>query len=83
MLADLPVDLIKLDRNFLKSGLSDKRRVEVVRFVIQLARSLNVKVIAEGVETKEQQDVLTSMDCHYAQGYYYCRPQPAELFLTE
>ncbi len=81
MLADLPVDLIKLDRNFLKSGLSDKRRVEVVRFVIQLARSLNMKVIAEGVETKDQEEVLTSMDCHYAQGYYYCRPQPAEGFL--
>ncbi len=83
MLADLPVDLIKLDRNFLKSGLSDKRRVEVVRFVIQLARSLDMKVIAEGVETKDQEEVLTSMDCHYAQGYYYCRPQPAEVFLTE
>ncbi len=79
-LADLPVDVLKLDRGFIKEGLTDKRRLEVLRCVIQLARGLDLRIIAEGVENLEQQNALTSMDCHYAQGYFYYKPQPAEEF---
>lgn len=81
MVAQMPVNLLKLDRQFLVSGLSDKRHVEVIRFIINLAKTLDIGIIAEGVENQEQADFLLSMGCRYAQGFYYCRPQPAEFFL--
>ena len=81
MLAEMPVDLLKLDRSFLVSALRDKRRVEVIRCIIGLARALAIDVIAEGVESQEQADLLLSVGCTHAQGYFYCRPQPAAFFM--
>lgn len=82
MLADMPVDCLKLDRRFLTSALSSARHCQIIRFIIQLAQALDLHIIAEGVETLEQAKLLVSMDCHYAQGYYYGRPEPAERFLA-
>ena len=81
MVAQMPVNLLKLDRQFLVSGLSDKRHVEVIRFIINLAKTLDIGIIAEGVENQVHADFLLSMGCRFAQGFYYCRPQPAEFFL--
>lgn len=81
MVAQMPVNLLKLDRQFLVSGLSDKRHVEVIRFIINLAKTLDIGIIAEGVENQEHADFLLSMGCRFAQGFYYCKPQPAEFFL--
>ena len=80
MLADMQVDVLKLDRSFLRTGLVDRRRVEVVRAVVQLAHALDMDVIAEGVEHGQQRDALLELGCNYAQGYLYYRPQPWQTF---
>lgn len=82
MLADIPVDYLKLDRSFLLAGLNNNRHVEVMRCIINLAKTLNIEVIAEGIETQEQADFLCSLGCRYAQGYLYSKPSPADTFLN-
>lgn len=81
MISEMPVDYLKLDRAFLTSGLSDKRHTEIIRFIINLASALDMAVIAEGVETREQADLLLSLGCKNAQGYYYGKPLPSDEFL--
>lgn len=81
MLAEMPFDILKLDRNFLVKALSNPRYVEVIRFIVQMGHSLQMEIIAEGVETQQQADLLLALGCRYAQGYYYCKPKPAEFFL--
>lgn len=76
MLADMPIDYIKLDRQFLVSGLHDTRHVEVIRAIINLAKTLDIDVLAEGIETKEQEEILYELGCRYAQGYFYGKPAP-------
>lgn len=78
MVADLPVDVLKLDRSFL-SGFPDcPRHVETVRCMVRLAKALGLTLIIEGVETAAQAEKLCALGCQYAQGYYYSRPRPAE-----
>lgn len=81
MLAEMPFDILKLDRHFLMKALSNERYVEVMRFIIQMGHSLQMEIIAEGVENEEHASLLLSLGCRYAQGYYYCKPQPAKFFL--
>ena len=81
MLTELPVDIIKLDRQFLLSTLRHPRHAEVIRCIIRLAGTLDIGIIAEGVETPEQAQLLADLGCRYAQGYFYGRPAPAEQFL--
>lgn len=81
MAAQLPVDILKLDRSFLLTAEKDARQVSVIRFILELARALELDVIAEGVETQEQAELLLSLGCRRAQGYLYSRPRPAADFL--
>lgn len=81
MAADMPVDVLKLDRSFLTNDLNDTRHAAIIQFIINLAKVLHMKIIAEGVETQEQAELLKSFDCHYAQGYLYSKPIPVDLFL--
>lgn len=80
MLAEMPVNVLKLDRQFLVAGLDDKRHIEVIRCIINLAEVLDINIIAEGVETQEQVDLLLSMGCCCAQGFFYAKPEPAGYF---
>ncbi len=80
MLAAMPVNVLKLDRKFIVAGLDDKRHIEVIRCIINLAEVLDIAVIAEGVETQEQADLLLSMGCIYAQGFFYAKPEPCDYF---
>lgn len=82
MLADIQADVLKLDRSFLKSGLLDANRVEVIKAVVQLARALKMGVLAEGVETEDQRDALVALGCYVAQGYLYYRPAPWQEFVA-
>ncbi len=80
MLSELPIDVMKLDLNFLKQGEDTGRRQKVMQLMVHLAKELQLQVIAEGVETQEQALLLKTMGCRYAQGYLYGRPMPEEEF---
>lgn len=79
VLKELPMDEIKLDRFFLERGLSDERDLKILSSVIDIARSLGMKVTQEGVETVDQFELLVKLGCHVIQGYYYAKP----LYITD
>lgn len=73
-----PIHTLKIDRNFVK-GLPDKRDdVAIIDAILVLARSFGIKVVAEGVETIDQQQYLANHQCHQMQGFLFARPMPAE-----
>lgn len=75
-LAGLTVDLLKIDRSFVAGLGSSEESFTLVRTIRQLASSLGLVTVAEGVETVEQADILRGMGCEYAQGYLFGRPMP-------
>lgn len=77
VLKDIPVDSIKIDKSFL-DGEDSERIQSVIAKMIELAKSLNMKVVSEGVETEEQIAFLKEMECDIAQGYFYARPMKVE-----
>jgi EAL domain-containing protein (putative c-di-GMP-specific phosphodiesterase class I) len=80
MLSSLPINILKLDMDLVRSGNLDDRKSVVLGFVISLARELGIPVIAEGVETREQAETPCRMGCDFARGYYYSRPLPRDAF---
>lgn len=82
-LADLPADFLKVDRSFVVAMGSSRRTQVLVRTMLQMAQSLGLTAIAEGVETLEQADLLRGMGCPRAQGYLFGRPMALpDLLLT-
>jgi len=77
-LTRMPVDILKVDRSFVGHMLDSERVASVVRATISLAHALDMRVVAEGVETVEQQHALRDLGCELAQGYLYARPLTAE-----
>jgi len=75
-LQKFPVDDIKIDRSFISHMLSDFDSAQIVQASIGLAKLLELEVIAEGVESKEEANQLIDMQCDYAQGYYFAKPLP-------
>ncbi|HEX8284944.1 MAG TPA: EAL domain-containing protein [Pyrinomonadaceae bacterium] len=69
-----PIDTLKIDRSFVTQMTDNAENAEIVRTIVTLARSLDMNVIAEGVETKEQLRRLGSLGCDYGQGYLFSRP---------
>ena len=78
MLKDINVDVLKIDMRFLDRD--DRRSKDIMESVIRMARWLDLPVIAEGVETREQVNFLLDVGCSYTQGYYYARPMEAAAF---
>lgn len=74
-------DIIKLDMGFIRRIGHNTKTEAIIRHTIGLAHTLGAKVVAEGVETKEQLDFLQSVDCDMIQGYYFYKPMPEEEFL--
>ncbi|MDK9701778.1 MAG: PAS domain S-box protein [Sulfuritalea sp.] len=74
------VDKLKIDQSFVRDIVSDQDDAAIVRAVIQMARSLNLKVLAEGVESEAVAEQLRAMDCDLVQGYHFGRPMPAAEF---
>jgi diguanylate cyclase (GGDEF)-like protein/PAS domain S-box-containing protein len=74
-----PLDEIKIDRAFIRDVISDPDDAEIALTIIKLAHSLNLRVVAEGVETEAQLSFLRSHGCDEIQGYYFARPQNLEL----
>lgn len=75
-----PIDRLKIDRSFIKDIPDDEEDIAITKAIIALAKSLNIEVIAEGVETQAQKDFLVENGCRYIQGYLYSKPVPLEEF---
>lgn len=83
MLKDIEVDVLKLDMKFLDmSSYSMLKGSSILESIIQMGKWLGLRLIAEGVETKEQLNQLLNLDCEYMQGYYFYRPMPQANFET-
>lgn len=76
-LKSLPLDKIKIDKSFVQDLLEDEDDATIVRAIIQLGKSLGMQVIAEGVETAEQEAYIIAQGCNEGQGYLYSKPLPA------
>jgi EAL domain-containing protein (putative c-di-GMP-specific phosphodiesterase class I) len=70
----LSIDTIKIDKSFIDELPNNKHDAEVSKAIILLSQTLGYKVIAEGIETKEQEEVLCSYGCDMGQGYYFSKP---------
>ncbi len=81
-LKSLPLDKIKIDKSFVQDLIDDDDDATIVRAIIQLGKSLGMQVIAEGVETLEQEAYIISEGCHEGQGYFYSKPLPARELLS-
>ncbi|MFR4599717.1 MAG: EAL domain-containing protein, partial [Coprobacillus cateniformis] len=80
LLKDLPINVIKLDRFFLKDNYNVVRSYEIIKSVINMAKSIDIYTVAEGVETKEQQQFLQTIGCDMIQGYIFSKPLPIDEF---
>ena len=69
-----PIDVLKIDKSFVRDMLVDKCDSAIIDAIIKLAEALELKLVAEGVETKEQSDALLKKGCQVMQGYLYCHP---------
>jgi len=77
-LKELPIDYIKIDQFFINNIDKNSTNRDIVLSIIKLSHALDIKVVAEGVETKEQLDFLKENNCDFAQGYYFTRPDKKE-----
>ena len=77
-LADLPIDILKIDKRFIDNITRTDEGLGFVTAIMQLAQTLNLETVAEGVEHPEQRDALAALGCTYIQGYLFSRPLPAD-----
>jgi len=75
-LKKFPIDVLKIDQSFVKDMLEDPKNAKIVRAIIEMGHSLDQKIVAEGVETKEQLSYLEKNHCDIIQGYYFSKPLP-------
>ncbi len=80
MVSVMPIDVLKLDMAFAKSVDQNAKNYRMVEIMMDIARFMNVSVIAEGVETEEQYRLMKQAGCDYLQGYYFSKPVPPEEF---
>ncbi|MET1254190.1 EAL domain-containing protein [Aliikangiella maris] len=71
---DFTFDVLKIDQSFVKNTLENKKDQAIIFAIIQMAKGLDLKLVAEGVETKEHSDFLLNLGCNVMQGYYYSKP---------
>ncbi|NCA92238.1 EAL domain-containing protein [bacterium] len=84
MLKDFPINILKIDMRFLANveGASNGKSRNIIASVVRMSKWLNIPVIAEGVETKEQVEFLRSIGCEMAQGYYYAKPMTENEYVS-
>ena len=80
MLTTIPIDALKMDMKFIRNMQKDEKSMKLVELVLDIAKFLQVPVIAEGVETEEQLNILKEKGCDIIQGYYFSKPVPPEEF---
>jgi EAL domain-containing protein (putative c-di-GMP-specific phosphodiesterase class I) len=76
-LRELPIDVLKMDKSFVDGIAVSEQRLALAEGIVQIARTLRLEVIAEGIESEIQRDLLTSMGCQFGQGYLLAMPMPA------
>lgn len=79
-LKELPIDVVKLDAEFFRGNDEEGKGKVIVSDAISLAKKLNMRIVAEGIETREQVDFLAENECDLIQGYYFAKPMPVEEF---
>ncbi|NKF52486.1 EAL domain-containing protein [Shewanella sp. WXL01] len=77
-LKKLPIDILKIDQSFMRDIPDDSNNAAIAKAIIAMGHAMNLKVIAEGVETKQQAEFLIANGCDYAQGYLYSKPKSAD-----
>jgi EAL domain-containing protein (putative c-di-GMP-specific phosphodiesterase class I) len=75
-LPDMPFDVLKVDKSFIDTIDTSKVRADVVRGIVGIASAVGMRVVAEGIETSSQEQLLLDTACHYGQGFLYSRPVP-------
>jgi EAL domain-containing protein (putative c-di-GMP-specific phosphodiesterase class I) len=80
-LTQFPVDALKIDRSLIREMQSDRTASDIVELIIMLAHKMNLKVIAEGIETARQLGRLVELGCEYGQGFYFSQPMEARAAL--
>jgi len=79
-LKSYPIDTLKIDKSFIDNVTTNECDASITKTIIAMAHSLNMKVVAEGVETQSQHDFLFKNNCDQIQGYFYKQPQEVKLF---
>lgn len=79
-LKELQLDVLKIDADFFRGADAEERGLLIVSEVIDLAKKLNMKIVAEGIESREQVDFLTEQECDLIQGYFFAKPMPIHEF---
>ncbi len=77
-LHSFPIDILKIDRSFVVDMFKNEKNIELIRSIIGLGKNLKMKIVAEGVENKEEVDTLKFLGCDKAQGYYFAKPLPED-----
>ena len=80
-IVEMPVSIVKLDMDMSKAFFKTPKAKQVVRAVVSMAHSMGLKVVAEGIESKEENQVISQEGIDYIQGYYYSRPLPLDAFI--
>lgn len=81
-----PLDILKIDRSFINSMHENEEKLKIVKVIITLAKTLDMPIVAEGIETEQQAEILRQLGCEYAQGFLFHRPvesRDAEIVLQE
>jgi EAL domain-containing protein (putative c-di-GMP-specific phosphodiesterase class I) len=78
-----PIDVLKVDRSFVSLMLEDSASLKIVRTVTRLAQDLDMQVVAEGIERREELEVIRDLGCEFGQGYYFSRPYPLAMIMEK
>ena len=78
----LKIDIIKIDKSFVQQLGIDSAGTTLCKTIVQMAKNLNIKVVAEGIEDEIQLEMLTEFGCHFGQGYFIAKPAQAKKFET-
>lgn len=80
LLKDIPIDILKLDKNFIDDGLENPNTYPIMKSIMDMSKALNIKVVCEGIETNEQAEFIKNVGCETGQGYLYAKPMPLDEF---
>ncbi len=83
LLKNMPIDVLKIDKEFLGETETSKRSREIIRMIVEMSKAIDIQTICEGVETNQQAEFLKNIGCDMVQGFLYARPMPEENYIEE